>query len=250
MTKERLGIFVSGNGTTAEHIVNQIKGGNISGLEVACFVACHENVPAIQRARKAGVREEDIVVADPQKFKDESGQVNMDKFGEELLFELKKRGVSVVSQNGWLHITPDVVVDAFHNSIFNQHPGRLEFGGMGMYGKRVDVATLEFERLAGRKIGTQATVHRVTHDVDEGAIVGKVYIPTQPGDTSDSLHERILPLEHSLITNVLNDFVSGSLTEFPREKLLLSGEEVYLAQAKEYALKEYPQGHNHRRLAS
>ncbi len=249
MNTERLGILASGNGSTAAHIIENLNQGKIQGMELGCLVVCHENVPAIGKAKELKIDQANIVIVDAQKFR-ESGSVNMSNFGEALLEALVKRKVSVVSQNGWLHITPDNVVEFFRGSLFNQHPGRLLFGGIGMFGIRVHAATLEFEKLSGRSIGTQATVHRVTSGVDEGEVVGAVWVPTKINDTPETLSERVLPYEHELAVSVLRKYIDGDISTLPQEQILRQGEEAFLSQAIEHAKSQYPRGHSHKNLAA
>lgn len=251
MKNERLALFVSGTGTTAKSVIETVQNNQIPNLEIACMIACRENTPAIQVGKNLGMTLGDnIIIVDPQEFQNEHGILDMKKFGEVLVNELVQRRASVITQNGWLHITPDSVIDAFPHVIFNQHPGRLEFGGKGMFGLRVHAATLEFERLVKRQIGTQATVHRVTHDVDEGAVVGRVGVETRSDDTPESLGQRVLPQEHMLMVDVLKKFMTGNLKELHREIFLLPQEEGILETAKDFAKKSYPQGHRHTRAAA
>ena len=51
---------------------------------------------------------------------------------------------------------------------------------------------------------TGCTVHRVTPAVDDGPVLATAEVPILPGDTEDTLHERIKVAERRLIVEVVN----------------------------------------------
>ena len=50
-----------------------------------------------------------------------------------------------------------------------------------------------------------ATVHLVDEGVDSGPILAQERVPVLPGDTPESLHERIKTVEHRLLPKVVRD---------------------------------------------
>jgi folate-dependent phosphoribosylglycinamide formyltransferase PurN len=77
----------------------------------------------------------------------------------------------------------------------NIHPALLPaFGGKGMYGRRVHQAVLAS---GARESG--ATVHLVDEVYDRGAVLAQARVPVLPGDTADTLAERVLAVEHRLL---------------------------------------------------
>jgi phosphoribosylglycinamide formyltransferase-1 len=96
---------------------------------------------------------------------------------------------------GYLKLVPPPVVAAYRGRIINVHPALLpEFGGQGMYGRRVHEAVL-----ASGARETGATVHLVDEVYDRGAVLAQRRVPVLPGDTPQSLAERVLALEHQLL---------------------------------------------------
>jgi phosphoribosylglycinamide formyltransferase-1 len=55
-------------------------------------------------------------------------------------------------------------------------------------------------------------VHEVTAALDDGPILGQARLAVQPGDTAESLAERVLPLEHQLYPAVLKRYAVGDKT--------------------------------------
>lgn len=123
----------------------------------------------------------------------------------------------MVTQNGWLPKTPAMVIDAFPGNIYNQHPGPVpEFGGKGMYGRRVHAAVLLFKRLTkSDQMWTEAVVQRAAYKFDSGIVVKSQRVEILPKDTVDDLQQRVLPVEHELQIQLLDDVVNGNVVEQP-----------------------------------
>jgi phosphoribosylglycinamide formyltransferase-1 len=58
---------------------------------------------------------------------------------------------------------------------------------------------------------TGTSVHWVDAGVDTGKVISQVRIAVEPGDTQDSLHERIKIQERSLIVETLKEFAASGL---------------------------------------
>ena len=239
---ERLASFISGGGTTMEQIIKASQSGEIP-IDVACVIASTPNAGGIKKAKDLRIPEKDIIVIDPNRFRGEDEKIDPEGFGLAILKELRERGVTVVTQNGWMPLTPEHVIDEFKETIFNQHPGPVpEFGGKGMYGRRVHATRLLFTRMTKRDHWTVATAQRVHKDFDQGAVVKSTRIDILPDDTVDDLQQRVLPVEHRTQIDLLRDVASGNIREIPSEKLVRPGEEQTLYLAKRMARLLYPHG--------
>lgn len=210
-------------------------------MDVACVIASKSGIGAIERAESLKVPH---VVIDPNQFRVQNKRVDPESFGLKILKELRARGVTVVTQNGWLPLTPQIVIDEFQDTIFNQHPGPLpEFGGKGMYGKRVHAAVLLFTRRVKRNLGTEAIAQRVNKDFDQGPVVKAEKVDILRGDIIDDLQQRVLPIEHKLQIELLQDVARGNIGEIAgRKPFMMPGEEQILFQAKVDAISLYPHG--------
>ncbi|MBI2623373.1 MAG: phosphoribosylglycinamide formyltransferase [Candidatus Liptonbacteria bacterium] len=242
MKELRLALLISGSGTTAEAVIRASKDGRLAGVEVACVIVSKPGALGIVRALRAGVPEKDVAVCQPRSFPSSK------KFGEQIIKECKARGADFVGQYGWLVKTPENVIEAFAGRIVNQHPGPLDpgrpdFGGKGMFGRRVHAARLFFVRAVGRDFWTEMTTHRVVAEYDMGAVVNTRRIVINLDDTPESLQERALPIEHELQIETLGMFVRGDVKEMKRTiPLVLPGEEKILEEAKQKAILMYPNG--------
>ncbi len=53
------------------------------------------------------------------------------------------------------------------------------------------------------------TVHFMTEEVDAGPVVAQERVPVLPGDTEETLLERLHPVEHRLLVRAVADYFWG-----------------------------------------
>jgi phosphoribosylglycinamide formyltransferase-1 len=91
---------------------------------------------------------------------------------------------------GFMRVLTARFVDHYAGRLINVHPSLLpSFPGL---------ATHRQALAAGVRVHG-ATVHYVSHAVDGGAIIGQAVVAVQPGDTEETLAERVLEQEHVLL---------------------------------------------------
>ncbi len=73
-----------------------------------------------------------------------------------------------------------------------------------MYGIKVHDAVI-----ASKDIESGATVHMVTCDYDSGRILAQYRVPRFQNDTSDTLADRVLKVEHALYPQTLKEIQKG-----------------------------------------
>lgn len=234
-----LGILISGNGTTMEAVIRSCRDDILQGkINSAIVISSKKNAGGIEKVKLLDVPFEVIRKKDFTTDKD---------FGSKLLEILGGYKVNLVVQMGWLTKTPEEVVREFEGRIFNQHPGSLDpdhlgndgnpldFGGQGMYGIHVHETVLKFQELAQRRFPTEATIHRVTAKYDQGRVVAKREVLVLDNDTAEILSQRVLPVEHALMIDFLDQLSKGQVHELRREVPLIKiGEEGLLIQAKQF----------------
>lgn len=237
----RVALLISGGGTTARAIIQACKAGRIQATP-ALVIASNAEAGGIQKALEEGIAPEDVMVISRRECR--SGE----RFGQAILSACTQRGIDIVGQYGWMVKTPPNVLVAFPKRMINQHPGPLDpgnpdFGGKGMFGRRVHYARLLFVQQVGRDWWTEATAQWVAEEYDRGAIIGATQVSIFPGDDTDSLQQRVLPVEHELQIETLKRLVEGSVTEIVREqRLVLPGEESLLDWTKQEAATRFPDG--------
>jgi phosphoribosylglycinamide formyltransferase-1 len=112
---------------------------------------------------------------------------------------LDKARVDVIALAGFMRIIPAEFVERWSGRMVNIHPSLLpRHKGLRTHQSAID---------AGDRV-TGATVHLVTPEVDSGAILGQVEVAILPGDTPETLAERVLIAEHQLYPRILAAYVS------------------------------------------
>ena len=175
----RLAILASGSGSNAVSILEHFQA--LSHVQVA-FVGCNRSskkAAIYERTRSYGIETEFFSIADLK--------------GGRLLKIFREREVEWVALAGFLVRIPADFVRAFSGRMLNVHPSLLpKFGGLGMYGLNVHKAVIE----AGES-KSGMTVHWVTEEYDEGAIVFQATCAVETNDTPELLAARVLQLEHT-----------------------------------------------------
>ncbi len=240
--RHQLGILISGGGTTMQAIIQACQTQVIPDVRIGCIITSSETAGGLIKARNLDIDQQNLVVIDPDNYREQTGLVDQQKFGEALLTNLQKRHITVVTQNGWLPLTPLNVINAYEDNIFNQHPGPVpEFGGKGMYGIRVHAARLYFAREVDREWKTLAIAQRVHSKFDQGAVVKLKEVDINRSDTPESLQDRVLPVEHQVQIELLKDVVNGKVKVIKNEiSFVKPGEEELLERCKRRAIKDYP----------
>lgn len=115
-------------------------------------------------------------------------------YANDFLTALERNNIDIIALAGYMKRLPDVIVERYANRILNVHPALLPmFGGASMYGQYVHEAVLA----AGCKV-SGATVHLVTNEYDEGAIVMQKCCEVRDDDSAETLAKRVRQLEFDL----------------------------------------------------
>jgi formyltetrahydrofolate-dependent phosphoribosylglycinamide formyltransferase len=174
----RIAVAISGRGSNFDALLRAL-GPNAPGKIV--LVLSDRNAAGLNSARAQAIPAE--VLKDPAD-------------GSEWLGLLERARAELVVLAGYLKLVPASVVAAYRERIINVHPALLPaFGGKGMYGHRVHEAVLAS---GARESG--ATVHLVDEVYDHGRILAQARVPVLPGDTPGTLAERVLAVEHRLLS--------------------------------------------------
>ena len=123
-------------------------------------------------------------------------------WGEELGAQLDPWQPDLVVLSGLMRLLPAALVARYTPRIINTHPAHLpEFPGA--HGVR--------DALAAGVAQTGASVIVVDDGIDSGPILAQERIPVHQGDTEETLHERIKPVERRLLIDVVRRIATGEL---------------------------------------
>ena len=192
MAKEVLGVLCSGRGTDLQSIIDAIADGKLDA-EIAVVLTDKPDVMALERARKAGIRN---VCVNRKEYEDR------ESFEHVLVAELETSGVTLVILAGFMRILSPYFVHAYSGRIMNIHPALLpSFGGAHAHR---DVLAY------GVKI-SGCTVHFVDEGMDSGPIILQAAVPVLDDDTEETLGARVLEQEHIIYPKAIQLYVEGRL---------------------------------------
>lgn len=198
----QIAVFGSGGGSNFGAIVEAMERGEIPRARIRLVVSNSAHAGILERARAHGLP---AVHISAKQFAGEGA------FSRSLLDLLRRHGVNFVVLAGYMRRVPPEVVAAYRNRMLNIHPALLPaFGGAGMYGRHVHEAVI-----AARCTESGATVHLVDEEYDHGPIVLQRRVPVMPGDTPDTLAERVLAVEHEIYPEAIRRFAADAGPDHP-----------------------------------
>ncbi|MGE0591982.1 MAG: phosphoribosylglycinamide formyltransferase [Vicinamibacterales bacterium] len=190
MTSRRLGVLVSGRGSNLQALIDAVRGGRLDA-EIAIVVSNRPAAYALERARAHGI---EAVALDHRQY------ASRDDYDRELARLLGSRGVGLVCLAGFMRLVGQPLLDAFPDAIVNIHPSLLPaFPGVDAQRQALDWGV----KVSG------VTVHLVNRELDAGPIVLQRTVAVEPGDTPESLAERILIEEHRVYPEAVGLLLGG-----------------------------------------
>jgi phosphoribosylglycinamide formyltransferase-1 len=191
-------VLVSGRGSNLQAILDACASGALDA-RVALVVSNRSGVPALSRAKEAGVPTEVFALRDyPDRAAAHAAMAEA----------IANVGARLVVLAGFDHIlAPAFFVALPGVPVINLHPALLPlFGGRGMQGEHVHAAVL-----ASGATESGCTVHRVHPEtVDLGEVVVQRRVPVLPGDDPAALATRVLEQEHMAIVDAIRRFVPAA----------------------------------------
>ena len=203
MPKLKTAVLVSGGGTNLQALIDyQTVQGDACPYEIVCVISDTKKAFALERAAKAGIPGvicSPFAVMGAEVAKAASRDEKRLAVSDAVLAKCREFGAEAIVQAGWLTVLSGKILEEYKDKIINLHPALLpKFGGVGMWGHHVHEAVLA----AGEK-ESGCTIHLVSSECDGGKILIQKKVPVMPGDTPDTLYERIAPEEHKAIVEGL-----------------------------------------------
>ncbi len=175
----RLGVLLSGSGRTLQNLIDRIGDGTLPA-KIEVVVSSSPKAFGLERARRHGIPAAAVVRRD---------HPDTGSFSEAVSRALEPYPIDLVVMAGFLHLY--VFPEKYRGRVLNIHPALLpDFGGEGFYGHHVHEAVL---RAGAKESG--CTVHFADHRYDRGPIIVQRRVPVLPGDTPDTLADRVFQEE-------------------------------------------------------
>ncbi|MGI5504540.1 phosphoribosylglycinamide formyltransferase [Lentzea sp. CA-135723] len=179
-TPARVVVLVSGSGTLMQALLDADL-----PVEVVAVGADRENIEGLKRAERAGVPHFAVKLRD---------HADRDAWDAALTEAVASYEPDLVVSAGFMKIIGERFLARFGGRMINTHPALLP-AFPGAHGVR--------DALAYGVHVTGSTVHLVDAGVDTGPILAQEAVAVEPGDTEETLHERIKVVERRLLVETV-----------------------------------------------
>ncbi|MEG3164121.1 phosphoribosylglycinamide formyltransferase [Sphingomonas sp. PB2P19] len=188
MDKTKVGVLISGRGSNMMALVQASRAPNCP-YEIAVVASDKPTAAGLGWALSEGIP---TFALSPKGIAKPIYEAAMDA-------ALREAGVEVIALAGYMRLLTDWFVEQWRDRIVNIHPSLLpKYKGLDTHARAIAAG----DAVAG------CSVHVVTEELDAGEVLGQAEVPILPGDTADTLAERVLVAEHSLYPKILAEYVS------------------------------------------
>jgi phosphoribosylglycinamide formyltransferase 1 len=199
----RVGILGSTRGTALGGILDAQAAGRLPDVRIAIVISDKADAGILEKARLAGVAAiaiSPVTQGDPLSPDDKPVRRSREEFDSLVSSALQNAGVDLILMIGYMRIVSDSFVDRWRGQLLNVHPSLLP-AFPGLMNRAVHKAVL-----AAGVAETGCTIHQVSEEVDGGEIVLQKRCPVLPGDTVDTLKDRVQALEAEAFVEVLQSW--------------------------------------------
>jgi formyltetrahydrofolate-dependent phosphoribosylglycinamide formyltransferase len=179
---KRVAVLISGRGSNLKALLDAAQ----DAYEIVLVIS---NVPSAGGLAIARAADVSALTIDHKPF----GR-DREAFERELDAALRANDIALVALAGFMRVLTPFFVRAWAGRLVNIHPSLLpKYPGTNTHERALAASDAEHG----------CTVHLVVEDVDAGEILGQARMPILPGDTPETLAERVLTIEHELYPRCL-----------------------------------------------
>ena len=183
MKKFKIAVFVSGNGSNLQALIDVSKNLNCP-YKIELVFSNKSNVYALKRASQNNIP---TLTLDHKNFK------TRQEFDSTLSNNLKKIDFDLIVLAGFMRILGGEFIKKYENKIINLHPSLLpKYPGLNTHEKVLE----NKDKFHG------ATVHMVDEGLDTGKIIGFSKFKVENYDNYDSLLAKTHEIEHKLLPQI------------------------------------------------
>lgn len=191
-SRARLAILISGRGSNLQAFIDACECQALNA-EIAVVISNNPDAEGLQKAASAGI---------PTRCIDHRSYSSRESFDRALLAEVQSWAADAVILAGFMRILTPVFIQPFSGSLLNVHPSLLpRYPGLHTHQRALD---------AGDSQGG-VTVHFVTLELDGGPPIIQARVPILPGDTAQTLADRVIEKEHLIYPLAAQWLVEGRL---------------------------------------
>ena len=204
--RARLAVLISGRGSNLQAFIEASAGGALSA-DIAVVISNNPDAAGLELAARAGI---------PTRSIDHRQYPSREAFDAALAEAVGQWEVDLVILAGFMRIlTPNFILP-FSGRLLNVHPSLLpRYPGLNTHQRALDAG----DREAG------VTVHFVTLELDGGPPIVQARVPILPGDTAQTLADRVIVQEHRIYPLAAQWVLSGRL-RLTEQGACLDGEPI------------------------
>ena len=204
MKKFKIAVFVSGNGSNLQALIDVSKNLNCP-YKIELVFSNKSNVYALKRASQNNIP---TLTLDHKNFK------TRQEFDLNLSNNLKKIDFDLIVLAGFMRILGREFIKKYENKIINLHPSLLpKYPGLNTHEKVLE----NKDKFHG------ATVHMVDEGLDTGKIIGFSKFKVENYDNYDSLLAKTHEIEHKLLPQICSLIATKKII-LDKENILINGQ--------------------------
>jgi phosphoribosylglycinamide formyltransferase 1 len=170
-------VLISGNGSNLQTFIDGQLAGSLP-IEIRAVISNRPEAFGLERARRAGIATEVVPHGDfPSR----------ELYDAELIRRIDRYEPALVILAGFMRILTSEFVQHYEGRLINIHPSLLPaFRGLHTHERALEAGVSEHG----------CSVHFVTPELDAGPVIVQASVPVLPGDTGETLAERVQSREH------------------------------------------------------
>jgi phosphoribosylglycinamide formyltransferase 1 len=185
-------VLLSGTGTNFSAIAAAARAGQLP-IDIRAVLSDRPAAQGLERARALGIPAEAVAF---QEYTDRAAH------GVALAARIDAYEPALVICAGYMRIFTEPFVTRYAGRMLNIHPSLLPaFKGLDTHERALAAGVHEHG----------CSVHFVTYDLDGGPLIAQAPVPIMPGDTADSLADRVHRAEHQIYPLVIGWYAAGRL---------------------------------------
>lgn len=185
-------VLISGSGSNLQALIDQLHSGD-APLHIAAVLSNKADAYGLTRAQNAGI---DTLVLDHKAYADREA------FDRAMISAMDAYQPDLVILAGFMRILTPTFVEHYQGRLLNIHPSLLpRHKGLNTHQRALDEGDSEHG----------CSVHFVTAELDGGPVIARAAIDILPGDTAETLAQRVHEQEHLLYPQVARWFAEGRL---------------------------------------
>ncbi|MGJ8563263.1 MAG: phosphoribosylglycinamide formyltransferase [Alphaproteobacteria bacterium] len=184
--KIRTAVLISGRGSNMVALAKAAQAADYPA-EIALVISNRPKAAGLQKAKELGI---------PALAIDHKQYATREAFEHALHAALIEAKIELVCCAGFMRVMTSWITALWPGKMLNIHPSLLpKYKGLHTHKRALENG----DSVHG------CTVHFVSEELDGGAVIAQAQIDVRDGDTADSLAAKLIPIEHSLYVQALQD---------------------------------------------